>query len=160
MFRPLRRKKQTLSHEQCIAVLERGTSGVFALCGEEYPYALPMSYLYHDGKIYFHCAKEGHKMDLLRSNPKVSFCVIDEDRLVPEEFTTYFRSVVLFGQARILEDQEEIREAITLFADRFAPLEKHRRDEAIEKDIGPMKMVEICIDHMTGKEAIELVRQR
>ena len=98
MFRPMRRFKQALSPEECRAVLERGTSGVLALSGDGgWPYAVPLSYVYADGKIYFHSAKSGHKVDAIRSCPRASFCVIDQDHIVPEEYTTYFRSVIAFG---------------------------------------------------------------
>ena len=86
MFREMRRKKQALSEKDCAAVLNRGTSGVLALLGEEgYPYAVPLSYVYDGEKLYFHSAKSGHKLDAVRSNPKASFCVIDQDQIIPEE---------------------------------------------------------------------------
>ena len=85
MFRPMRRSKQALSPEKCQEILQRGTSGVLALSGEGgYPYAVPISYVYADGKLYFHSAKAGHKIDAIRSCPKGSFCVIDQDHIVPE----------------------------------------------------------------------------
>ena len=89
IFRPMRRKKQALSRQECEAVLKRGSSGVLALLGDGgYPYAVPLSYVYEDGRIYFHCARTGHKLDAIRKEEKASFCVIDQDRIVPEKFTT------------------------------------------------------------------------
>ena len=124
MFRPMRRIRQQLSQEECQAVLARGTSGVLALSGDEgYPYALPISYVYHDGKLYFHCAKSGHKLDAIRRDSKVSFCVIDQDQIVPQEYTTYFRSVIAFGRMRILEDDGEKRAAIEALSLKYAPEE-------------------------------------
>lgn len=59
MFREMRRKKQVLCQEDCTAILTQGTSGVLALAGDGgYPYAVPLSYVYHNRKIYFHCAKK------------------------------------------------------------------------------------------------------
>ena len=98
MFREMRRKRQQLSTEECIAILEKMTSGVLALNEEGgYPYAVPLSYVYSDNKIYFHSAIKGHKIELLEKNENVSFCVIFQDHIVPEEFTTYFQSVIVFG---------------------------------------------------------------
>ena len=98
MFREMRRKRQALLPEEIQAVLNRGTSGVLALSGDnDYPYAVPISYVYDGEKIYFHCAKSGHKLDAVRRNRKASFCVIDQDRIIPEEYTSYFRSVIVFG---------------------------------------------------------------
>ena len=98
MFREMRRKKQQMSGDACDELLFRGTSGVLALSGDDgYPYAVPISYVYDGEKIYFHCAKSGHKLDAIKRNPKASFCVIGQDQIVPEEYTTYFRSVIAFG---------------------------------------------------------------
>lgn len=74
MFYKMRRKRQLLSQEETTAVLNRGTSGVLALSGDDgYPYAVPLSYVYDGEKIYFHCAKNGHKLDAVRRNEKASF---------------------------------------------------------------------------------------
>lgn len=161
-FREMRRKKQLISKEESEEVLKRGTSGVLAVNGDGgYPYAVPLSYVYYEGKIFFHCAKEGHKIDAVRENDKVSFCVIDKDEIIPEEYTTYFRSVVVFGKARIMEEEKEVRKAIEILAEKYAPEDDAaNRDRAIKREIGSMLMVEISIEHMTGKEAIELVRKR
>ena len=117
MFRDMRRKRQALPPEQCAAILRRGTSGVLALAGDAgYPYAVPLSYVYTDGKLYFHCAKAGHKLDAIQREPRASFCVIDQDEIVPEEYTTYFRSVIAFGRIRILADDAQKRSAIDALA--------------------------------------------
>ena len=79
MFRQMRRNRQQLSRERCEEILSRATSGVLAVLGDEgYPYAVPLSYVYSEGKFYFHCARQGHKLDAIRREPKASFCVIDE----------------------------------------------------------------------------------
>ena len=87
MFREMRRKRQALSMEEIAAVLNRGTAGVLALSGDDgYPYAVPISYVFDGDKIYFHCARAGHKLDAIRRNAKASFCVVDQDQIVPEEY--------------------------------------------------------------------------
>lgn len=98
-------------------------------CGG-YPYAVPVNYVYEDGKLWFHGAKSGHKLDPIRRDPKVSFCVVKTDRLVPEMLTTYFRSVIAFGKVRILEDPEEVFAAIRKLGLRLNPDE-----DAVEKRI-------------------------
>lgn len=160
MFRELRRKKQALDKDTCTAVLNRGTSGVLALAGDDdYPYAVPISYIYDGEKLYFHCAKGGHKLDAIRRNPKASFCVIDQDQIVPEEYTTYFRSVIVFGKIRILEDDGEKQSAIEKLALKYAPDDTmENRQEAIEKEWKPLCTLEMTPEHISGKEAIELVR--
>lgn len=161
MFREMRRSRQQLSHEACEEILERGSAGVLAVLGDEdYPYAVPLSYVYDGGKIYFHSAVNGHKLDAIRHHPKASFCVIDQDTVVPAEYTTYFRSVVAFGQARGIEDETERQRTIRLLAKKYCPDESAADcDAEIGKWGSAFCMMELCIEHMTGKAAKELVRR-
>lgn len=161
-FRPMRRKKQELAKETCIEILRKGTSGVLALEGDGgYPYAVPLSYVYDGNKIYFHCARGGHKLDAIRRNPRASFCVIEQDEIVPEEYTTYFRSVIIFGTVRIMEEDDGMRNAIRKLAEKYAPDdEAANRQKAIDRDWGILCMLEMDIEHMSGKEAIELVKAK
>lgn len=163
MFREMRRKKQQLSPEECSEILERNSSGVLALSGDEgYPYAVPLSYVWDGtGKIYFHSAKTGHKVDAVRRCDKASFCVVDRDQVIPEEYTTYFRSVIAFGRIRELREPEEKYAAIDLLARKYAPRDSaENRRAAIDREWAPLCMLEMTIEHLTGKEAIELVRRR
>lgn len=162
MFRDMRRKRQALSQQEITDILRRGTSGVLALWGDNgYPYAVPISYVYDGGKIYFHSAKSGHKIDAIQRAAKASFCVIDKDLIVPAEYTTYFRSVIAFGQIRVIEDDGEKRAAIQKLAIKYAPKDTAaNRDTAINREWKPLCMLEMTIDHVTGKEAIELARER
>ena len=161
MFREMRRKKQALSNEESHAILIRQSFGVLAVSGDDgYPYAVPLSYVYHDSKIYFHCAASGHKLDAMRRNPKVSFCVIDSDKVVPEKFTTYYRSVIAFGTARILEQEQEKRAALELLAAKYSPDLEQERAQEISKSFHRVCMVELKIEHLSGKEAKELTEKR
>ena len=161
VFREMRRKKQTLSQQEIANILHKGTSGVLALLGDnDYPYAGPISYVYDDGKIYFHSAKSGHKIDAIQKTAKTSFCVIDKDLIVPAEYTTYFRSVIAFGQIRVIEDDREKRAAIEKLAIKYAPEDTAaNRDNTINREWKPLCMLEMTIEHITGKEAIELVKE-
>lgn len=162
MFQEMRRKKQALPPEECNAVLLRRTSGVLALSDQDgYPYAVPLSYAFDGERIYFHCAKAGRKLNIIRQNSRASFCVIDQDQVVPEEYTTYFRSVMVFGTIRILEDTAEKRATIEKLAVKYAPDDSHgHRSQMIDRDWGPLCMLEMSIERITGKEAKELVRAR
>lgn len=160
MFRTMRRSKQLLSMEDTKAVMERCTNGVLSCYGDGgYPYAVPVNFVYYDEKIYFHSAKSGHKIDSIMKDPKVCFTVIDEDTIVSEEFTSYFRSVVAFGKARIVEGDENL----TSFK---ALVEKYSGDQPEERKLKEISgctgayIIAIDIDHITGKEAIEYVRER
>lgn len=162
MFREMRRSKQLLSKEESIAILEKETSGVLALHGDDdYPYAVPLSYVYADNKIYFHGAKVGHKIDAMSSNSKASFCVVSEDNVIPEKYTTYFRSVIAFGKMRIITDEAEKRASIEILAKKYFPGDnENHRSAAIDSEYAGLCMFVLEIEHMTGKEAIELARAK
>ena len=161
MFREMRRKRQALTQAQCQAILEQGSCGVLALSGDDgYPYAVPLSYLYHQGKLYFHCAKSGHKLDALRREPKASFCVVAQDQVAPLEYTTLYRSVIVFGRLRELEDDGEKRAAIEALALKYAPQDTPaHREEAIRRDWGPLCVLELTPEHVSGKQCKDLVGQ-
>ena len=156
MFREMRRFRQQLSHEESEEILRRAASGVLALLGDEdYPYAVPLSHVYADGKLYFHGARSGHKLDAARAHPKASFCVVDQDQVVAEEYTTYFRSVIIFGRARIIDDVAEKHKIAELLVEKYSPNQGEDIHKMFEKRIAWMGAFEIDIDHISGKEAIE-----
>lgn len=159
MFRQMRRKKQQLSQQESEKILAQATSGVLAVLGDDgYPYAVPLSFAYCDGHIYFHCAKSGHKLDAIAREEKASFCVICEDHVVSREYTTYFKSVIAFGKMRRLDSQEEKWAGIEKLALKYAPLDsRENREQAILKEFPPLCVLEMRIEHLTGKQSIELV---
>ncbi len=161
MFREMRRIKQALAPQECIRILEKGASGVLALSGDDgYPYAIPISYVYNDSKLYFHSARNGHKIDAVRQCQKASFCVIEQDHIVPEKYTTFYRSIIAFGRIRILEEEAEIRDSIEMLAVKYHPVDTPEgRLQAINRDFNRLCMIELSIEHLSGKEAIELVPQ-
>lgn len=157
MFRPLRRSKQALLPDECERILYEGKTGTLALNGDGgYPYALPINYVYAGGKLYFHCAKSGHKTDAIASSDKASFCVVGRDDVIPEKFTTQYRSVVVFGRIRIMEERE-IRPAVRALARKYCPEES---DERIEREIGrfmpSLCMLELAPEHISGKQSAGL----
>jgi nitroimidazol reductase NimA-like FMN-containing flavoprotein (pyridoxamine 5'-phosphate oxidase superfamily) len=160
MFREMRRGKQLLSMQDNEVVMNRCTNGVLACMGDEdYPYAVPLSYVYLDYKIYFHSAKAGHKIEAITKNPKVSFSVVDEDKIVSGEFTTYFRSVIAFGRARIVSG-EEWQIAFRALVEKYSG---DQTEETKRKEIeGCTKayIVSIDIEHITGKESIEYTKAK
>ena len=160
MFREMRRAKQQLGAEECCEILQKCENGVLAVSGDDgYPYTVPLNYAWSDGKIYCHCAKSGHKIDAINRNDKVSFCVIEQDDVVTQKLTTFYRSVIVFGRARILEDEDEIRRVTRNFTLKFNDDENFIKEET-DRFIKSLACVEITPDHITGKEAIELTKQR
>ena len=157
----MRRNRQQLSREECECILGRCTSGVLALTGDgDYPYAVPLSYVYADGAIFFHSALQGHKVDAIKRDCRCSFCVIEQDEIRPAEFTTYFRSVIAFGRIHILEDAAEKVQALRLLGRRYSPNDERGLQHEIDKSLDHVLLLRLDIEHLSGKEAIELTRAR
>jgi nitroimidazol reductase NimA-like FMN-containing flavoprotein (pyridoxamine 5'-phosphate oxidase superfamily) len=160
MFREMRRKKQLLPKESAEEILRNGLTGVLAVSGDdEYPYAVPINYVYENGNIYFHCARSGHKLDAIRRHTNVSFCVIDKDKIVPELFATNYRSAIAFGKAKEIEDDAEKINVMRLLNNKYAPGLSEEGEKEIQKDWKILCVMRIEIEHLTGKEAIEQVKK-
>ena len=152
MFRPMRRFKQEVSREECIKILTEEKRAVFAVNGDDgYPYAVPVNFWYDSeaDRIYFHCAKAGHKLDAMLADDKVCFTVYNTGYR-KEDWSYYVTSVIVFGRAKIMDDEEEKREKIKRFGMKYYPTEQEV-DEEIRKDFSRVNFVEITIEHMTGK---------
>ncbi len=155
----MRRFKQQLSSEETERILRNGKYCVMAVSGDnDYPYAVPVNYVYDGAAIYIHSAAQGHKIDVLRRNPKCSLCIVDKDDVIPEEFTSYFRSVIVFGKANFIESMEDKVMALRLLGDKYSP--GIDPEAEIARFIKTVCVVRIDIDSVTGKEAIELTRER
>lgn len=160
-MREMRRSAQALTQTECAAVLERGTSGVLAVTGDGgYPYAVPLSYVWRDGKVYFHWAVSGHKLDAILADGRASFCVIDQDQVVPEAYTTHYRSVIVFGRAKVIDDPAEKRRAIEALSQKYRPGFVPEMDAEIDGAWERFCMVELSAEHVTGKQAKELVGRK
>ena len=160
MSREMRRNRQAMKTEEIRRILEEGTSGVLALSGDGgYPYAVPLSYVCDGSRLFFHGARSGHKIDAIRRCEKASFCVVAADDVVPEAYTTRYKSVIVFGRIRILEDEAQIREAINKLALKYYPAgSPAHRSEMIRREWASLCMMEMTVEHMTGKQAKELIR--
>lgn len=159
MTRAMRRFKQQLSSEETERILRIGKYCVLAVSGDDdYPYAVPVNYVYDGAAIYIHSAAQGHKIDALRRNPKCSLCIVDKDDVIPEEFTSYFRSVIVFGMAHFVESTEEKVAALRLLGYKYSP--GIDPEAEIARFIKTVCVVRIDIDSVTEKEAIELTRER
>lgn len=157
MFRDIARKKQVLSREDCLSILRREKRGVLAVQGDDgYPYAMPLNHWYceEDGKLYFHSGPTGHKIDAIRREDKVSYCVYDGGTPEEDGWALNFKSVVVFGRVEIVEDHQRALEISRALSYKFT------QDEAyIEKEIqsaGQRVLVfALTIEHMTGKRVNE-----
>lgn len=161
MFKQMRRIKQQLSEKECIDILQRQNVGTLALAKNgDYPYAVPLNYVYYNGKIYFHCAITGHKIDIIKKQNKASFCIIDEDTVVPEKYTTFYRSVIVFGKAEIVEDDAEKMAALKELSYKYISKDDKAHLKEINGAWNRTCVFSLSVDYVSGKEAIELTKQK
>lgn len=161
MFREMRRAQQQLPQSEALDILRAGSSGVLAVHGDDdYPYAVPLSYAYKEGSLFFHCAPTGHKIDASVRNRKASFCVIADDDVIQSTFTTHYRSSIAFGQLKRLTDLEAKRDALDCLAEKYSPDFLDAARTEIERDLDRVCVLEFTIEHLTGKAAREVVQAR
>jgi len=159
MFRDMRRSRQRLSQEEVEDILREGKTGVLAVNGDEgYPYAVPMNYVFADGRIYLHSALSGHKVDAIRADERVSFCVIGADDVLPEKYATNYKSVIAFGRARFVEDEDEKMSSLRRLGDKYNPGEDEALDKEVASGYSHVCMIAIDIEHVTGKQGLYLMR--
>lgn len=156
----MRRIRQQMTDADAMHVLESAKTGVLTVNGANgYPYAVPMNYAYLDGKIYLHSANTGHKIDALKASDKVSFLVIDKDEVIPDKLTTAYRSVVVFGKAKIMENAEEKLTLVRRFALKYSKNMPSIQAD-IDENFSSMALIEITPEHITGKEGMEVLKAR
>ena len=156
MFRPMRRFRQQLPEAECLALLETQPRGVLAVLGDEdYPYAVPVDFLYRDGKLYFHGAREGHKLDAVRRHDKVSLCVTDEGFRREGDWALSFRSVIVFGRIRPMAyDEPGIEELLRALGNKYNP-DPEDVERELRGALARVQMLELTVEHMSGKRVRE-----
>ena len=156
MFRPMRRFRQQIPEEECLALLETQPRGVLAVLGDgDYPYAVPVDFLYRDGKLYFHGAREGHKLDAVRRHDKVSLCVTDEGVRREGDWALSFRSVIVFGRIRPMAyDESGIEELLRALGNKYNP-DPEDVERELRGALARVQMLELTVEHMSGKRVRE-----
>lgn len=153
MFRPMRRFKQQISEAECIRILKEQPRGVLSLIGDDgYPYGIPLDHWYceEDGKLYFHGAKEGHKIDAIASCDKVSYCVMDEGFRKEGDWALNINSVIVFGRISLVTDPEKAKLICTNITRKFTDDEAYLAHE-LEHAFPRVQCLELTPEHMTGK---------
>lgn len=151
VFREMRRKDREIDSQEALKLLERGEYGVLSMtCENGYAYGVPLNYAYCEGKIYFHCAHEGLKLDNIKLNNKVSFCVVGDIRPLPEKFSYSYESAVAFGKAETVAGREK-EEALLLLIRKYSPEFIEKGKEYINKSSEGTTVVKLNIEHVTGK---------
>lgn len=153
MFRELLRINKKLSMEECVYVLKTEKRGVLSVNGDnDYPYGMPMNHWYNeeDGKIYFHCGNIGHRLDALKKDNKVSFCVYDEGYSNPSQWALHVKSVIVFGRVEIVDELERIVDITTKLSHKFTQDDEYIKAE-IEQHAHRTLLLELTPEHICGK---------
>ncbi len=151
MERKIRRADRAVPDNEAREILRAGEYGVLStVSGDGQPYGVPVSYSYTGDVIYFHCALEGHKLENLSGNNKVSFCVVGKTQVLPDKFATNYESVIVFGKAFEVTDDEKhtgLLEILKKYSSDF--IDKGLR--YIENDGHKARVYKIVIESMTRK---------
>ncbi len=153
MFRKMRRFKQQITAEECREILTTQKRGVLSLVGDGgYPYGIPLNHWYceEDGCIYFHGAKEGHKLDAIENNNKASYCVYDEGYRNPGEWALNVKSVIAFGRIEKVSDENKAREICTHLVKKFTDDNEYLEKE-LKNALPRVQCLKFIPEHMTGK---------
>lgn len=151
MFRGLRRQDRQIEKNQTIDILEKANYGVLSTVDDNgQPYGVPLNYVYEKGALYFHCAIEGYKLDNIKNNSKVSFCVVGHENVLPDKFSTDYESVIIFGRAEEVFDDEKNRALLGLI-DKYSPDYMEKGKEYIIKLECRTKVIKVNIEHISGK---------
>lgn len=153
MFRELIRKNKKLSEEECIRILKSEKRGVLSVNGDNgYPYGMPMNHFYNedDGKIYFHCGKIGHRLDALKKDGRVSFCTFDEGYCNPGQWQLNIRSIIVFGNIKIVDDPDKIADITTKLSHKFTQDDEYIKAEIRQYASGTL-LLELTPGHICGK---------
>lgn len=157
MFRKMRRKKQEISHEECLPILKAERRGVLSVMGDEgYPYAIPMNFYYEEKeeKIYFHCAAEGHKIDAVKKCNKGCFTTWNRGYKEEGDWAFHVTSVIAFGKMKIIDDRSVVMEKLRRLALKYYPTKEEAEEEISKNGAGP-QMIVFHIEHLTGKRVKE-----
>jgi nitroimidazol reductase NimA-like FMN-containing flavoprotein (pyridoxamine 5'-phosphate oxidase superfamily) len=151
----MRRREREIQDEQEIRdILEKGLVCRLGLCDGQQPYIVPMSYGYKDRRIYFHCAREGRKIDILKSNDRVCIEVDIDTRVVRGEtscrWTAKYRSVIGFGRARIIDDEKEKKAGLDVIMAHYGG----SGGDYDEKSLQRTSLIEVVLESMTGKRSL------
>ncbi|MDU1889344.1 MAG: pyridoxamine 5'-phosphate oxidase family protein [Dysgonomonas sp.] len=156
MFREVRRQNRILEDETRInELLETSEYGFLSIGMTEnnYAYGIPISYIFdkETNSLYFHCAPEGEKLDIMRQNNKVSFCVVGITKPIAEQFTTYYESVIAFGKAILDLSDDEKRKALRLLVKKYSAGYEDLGEKYMNKSWKRTFTFKVEIEHITAK---------
>lgn len=152
MFRKIRLKERVVSEDKTFEIIQKGSYGVLSTIGEDgYPYGVPLNYAYYDGCICFHCAREGHKLENINFNNKVSFCVVTKSDVLGNEFDTDYESAIIFGKAAVVTDESEKRDILISVLNKYSKDYLNAGNNYMKRYWDETNVIKVKIEHLSGK---------
>ncbi len=155
----MRRHLQKVSDDLAYSWLKNARTGIFSVVDDGYPYQIPVNFVVIEDSIYFHCAKQGKKLELIETSNKVGFCIVEKDTVVPEQFSTDYGSVIAQGQATILEDDALKKDVLYALCLKYSKDYMHLFDKEYEGSIAYCEVVKIKISSISGKVSKNRIKE-
>mgnify|MGYP004444173481 FL=1 len=151
MFRPMRRAEKEVSTEIAWEILKKGTWGSLSVnVPEGFPYGVPVNYIVWNGRIIFHSAPDGQKIDAINADSKACFTVVTKAEIVKEKISTRFESVIAFGSVNLVEENRE--EILRALAYGYGPVEDNGFiEKRLEKGACKALLFEFVPQQISGK---------
>jgi nitroimidazol reductase NimA-like FMN-containing flavoprotein (pyridoxamine 5'-phosphate oxidase superfamily) len=150
-IKKVRRKNREIGAHEAIELLSNCEYGVLSTVGKDgQPYGVPLSYAYKNNCIYFHCALDGHKIENIKENSKVSFCVVGNTNVLPNKFSIQYESAIAFGVASEVQGAERNR-ALLWHLEKYSPEFIEEGKKYIDQNEKATKVIKIEIGHISGK---------
>lgn len=148
---PLRRKDRKLTREEALAILARAETATVSLVTPQGPYGFPVSPVCVDGKLYFHSAKEGRKIDAIKADSRCWMSAFTDVVPATDKFTTYFESAMAWGDLELVTDEQEIQTALKALCEKFTPTNMPDFSRALERSLPITALYSLRLDHVSGK---------
>lgn len=149
----MRRKDRQTDEQTAYEFFNAAPYATIAFKGD-IPYCIPISTAMLNRNIYFHCAKEGTKLDMLAKDPSVCLSAVSRNVPATDKFTTYFASAVVFGRAEIVNDDNEKIAALRAICEKYTPDNMEKFDKAILKSLAVTVVIKVTVDSITGKQKV------
>jgi nitroimidazol reductase NimA-like FMN-containing flavoprotein (pyridoxamine 5'-phosphate oxidase superfamily) len=139
-----------VSRDMAMNILNNAEYGVLSTVDKAgQPYGVPLNYIVLDDAIYLHCALEGHKLDNISDNNRVSFTVIGYSEIVPASFTAKYESIVVFGRATLANEPEKVN-MLQKLVQRYSPEFQEKGMKVIDAFKDKCTVIRIDIEHISG----------
>ena len=147
----MRRTDRQLERSESLQIIDSADHGVLSTVSPDgQPYGVPLNHVRVGGELIFHSAMEGHKLQNIAFNDRASFCVVGDTEVLPDQFTTNYESVIVFGRVRSIEGEDKL-EALRALIKRYGPPGSNKGEKYIDSLHQKTTVLALTMDHISGK---------